>query len=324
MKSSVRHCAAAVAIVALGLTPAACSSSSGGSGKGKASGKLSIGVVELDDSQTFSATQHTALDKAIKAKGWSAKFIDSKGSPANAISAMQNLLQGGVDALIVQTYAANQLTTGLAAAKAKHVPVFVTGGGNVEAGEAGAIQFINAEPINNALLGYIKKQQSVPLIQLGFTPGAPCLARSKNLNAQLSGVSNVTSTKRELQFPGADASSQTSVTGWLEANAKTAGKSPAIWLCTSDAVSGVIAAEKQLKRGPYPLYTWDVSAPALAGVRSGYVTGVLYMPAGPSSQQLVQMISDERAAGKSWKPKTVAASSVIIDKSNVDKYAGAE
>jgi len=92
-------------------------------------------------------------------------------------------------------------------------------------------------------------------------------------------------------------------------------------VCTSDALQGVLTAEKQLHRGPYPLYTWDVSAPALAGVKSGSVSGLLYMPTQASANQLGSMIASYMKSPKAWKAKTINAAFVVLTKKNVAKYA---
>ncbi len=314
----------------LGLTGCASSSPSSSAGPSVPSGSstggpaLKIGVVEQDRSQLFSTQQHPAIEKALQARGWSVNFVDAKGSSANAISAIQNLVQSKVDAIVVQTYSADQLSSGLAAAKDAGIPVFSTGGGPVGAGMAGAIEYIGAEPINDTLTKAVKDKPDVKLLELDYTPGAPCRARTDNLQQQLKSLPNVSATSRQLAFPGVDQVSQTAATGWLQSNPEQPGRSFAIWICTSDALAGVLAAEKQAGRGPYPVYTWDLSAPVIQAVRNGQVAGVLYLPAEQSAEQLADLIQQQHSAGASWAAKTISADAVVVTKDNVDKYATAQ
>lgn len=316
-------------ILALGLAAgllalSGCAATGGGTTPSGGGDALSIGVVELDRSQLFSTQQHPAIEKALTDRGWSVKFVDSAGQPAGAITAMQNFVQSKVDAIVVQTYSADQLSAGLAAAKDAGIPVFSTGGGPVEGDMAGAIEYIGAEPINDALIETIKDTPKVQLLEFGFTPGAPCRARKDDLDAKVKELPGVTVTERELKFPGADQVSQEGTTGWLQSNPEGSADKFVIWVCTSDALGGVLAAEQQLGRGPYDVWTWDLSEPAIEALRAKKVAGVLYLPADATSEQLADLIAEQHAAGDSWKPKTVAADAVVVTPENVEQYASAK
>ena len=40
---------------------------------------------------------------------------------------------------------------------------------------------------------------------------------------------------------------------------------------------GAVSAQKQAGRGPYTLYTWDISKPAIQAIQDGYASGVLWI-----------------------------------------------
>ena len=309
--------ALALAIV-MALTVIACGEDDSDSGGSGAAGEsLSIGVVELARAQLFSSQQHPHIEAALQKRGWETSFVDSNGSQAAAIAGMQNLIQRGVDVLVVQTYAATELGAGLAAAERAGIPVFSTGGGEAGEGMAGAVEFINAKPVNDVVVKALEGKGKVALLRLGYTPGAPCRARAEDLESQLSDNPDVSITKKELVFPGADKSAQESTSGWLKSNPEAEGTTHAIWVCTSDAIAGVLAAQKQLGRGPYPLWTWDLSDPAREAAENGSASGVLSMPAPDSAEQLAQMIADWQKDPDAWTPETVPAPSVLVTPENV-------
>jgi ribose transport system substrate-binding protein len=94
-----------------------------------------------------------------------------------------------------------------------------------------------------------------------------------------------------------------------------------VWVCTSDALGGVLAAEAQAGRGPYDVFTWDLSEPSIQALRDGKVAGVLYLPADKSAEQLADLIDEAVKAGDSWTPKTVPADAVVVTPDNVEQYA---
>jgi len=316
----------AVALAAVGTVLATTAACGGGesSDSGSSDDALTIGFVDNNYSQLFSQQQRPAIQKALEGRGWTVTFVDSGGSPAKAVAAMQNFVQKKVDVIVTQTYASDQLAAGLAAAEAAGIPVVSTAAGELGDGMAGGIVYVGAEPINEATIASVEGDTPVEMLQLGYTPGAPCRARSEDLNDRLADHPNVTVTKAELKFPGADKTAQDATAGWLQSHPDSDGAKKFIWLCTSDGLAGVLAAQAQLKRGPYELYTWDLSAPAAQAVKDGTLTGVLYLPADKSSEQLADLIEEVVNAGDDWEPKAVPAESVIVTKDNIAEFEGAQ
>lgn len=278
-----------------------------------------VGVVALDATQITALNERTAAQQKMKSIGWETTEINSDGDPAKAISAMQNLVQSGVDAIIVQTYTPDQLAAGLAAAKAADIPVFSTSGGLAGGGEAGAVELVAAANVNDEVIAAIKDKPKVELLQLRYTPGAPCRARAEDLDAKLEGMSNVNVTRQEVKIPGGEQSAQEATAAWLQAHPDDGQTTFVIWPCFSEAAIGAVSAEKQAGRGPYMLYTWDISKPAIQAIQDGYATGVLWIQVDKAGEQIVEMIQEWRDAGDSWQTKDVTAPSVMLTKDNIEQ-----
>lgn len=321
MKSTIsKQVGAGVVAALMAASLVACGSGKSSSGGGD--GAYTVGVIALDATQITANRERKAAQTAMKKFGWKTVEINSNGNPAEAISAMQNLVQRKVDAIIVQTYTVDQLTAGLAAAKSADIPVFSSSGGDAEGGMAGAVELVNSAKVNDAMLEAIKSKGSkkVELLQLRYTPGAPCRARADDLDAKLKDFPNVHVTRQEVKIPGGQQSAQTATSGWLQRYKDTAGTDLVIWPCFSEAALGAVAAEKQLQRGPYPLYTWDISKPAVQALQDGDVSAVLWIQLEPTGLLMANLIKDYKDSAGDWKVRTEHAPSVLLTPDNIEKY----
>lgn len=312
--------AAALAVgIALVGSLAACSSTSGGSEGAAADEDFSVGVIALDATQVTANLERAASQKKMKELGWETVEINSNGNPAEAITAMQNLVQRKVDAIVVQTYTADQLTTGLAAAEAAGIPVFSSSGGDAGGGMAGAVELVNAAAVNDPLIELLSGMDEVELLELRYTPGAPCLARAEDLDKKLEALDNVNVTREEVTIPGGQQSAQEATAGWLQRFQNTSADL-VIWPCFSEAALGAVVAEQQLGRGPYPLYTWDISQPAVEALQAGTMSAVLWIQVEDAGTQLAELINEWRESDGDWETKTVHAPSVLLTPDNIEEY----
>lgn len=303
------------AVLASSLT--ACGSSSGGSG---GDDEYTVGVVALDATQITANRERKAAQDAMKKMGWKTVEVNSNGNPAEAITAMQNLVQRKVDAIVVQTYTPDQLAAGLAAAKAAKIPVFSSAGGDAGGGMAGAVELVNSAAVNDPLIEKLKAMDKVELLELRYTPGAPCRARADDLDAKLKDLPQVNVTRQEVKIPGGQQSAQQATSGWLQKYKDEAGTDLVIWPCFSEAALGAVAAETQLKRGPYELYTWDISEPAVEALKAKTISAVLWIQVEESGKQLAELIKEYKDNADGWKTKTVSAPSVLLTPDNIDQY----
>lgn len=304
------------AVLASSLT--ACGSSSGGSGGGD--DEYTVGVVALDATQITANRERKAAQDAMKKMGWKTVEVNSNGNPAEAITAMQNFVQRKVDAIVVQTYTPDQLAAGLAAAKSAKIPVFSSAGGDAGGGMAGAVELVNSAAVNDPLIEKLKAMDKVELLELRYTPGAPCRARADDLDAKLKDLPQVNVTRQEVKIPGGQQSAQQATSGWLQKYKDEAGTDLVIWPCFSEAALGAVAAETQLKRGPYALYTWDISEPAVEALKAKTISAVLWIQVEESGKQLAELIKEYKDSPDGWKTKTVSAPSVLLTPDNIDQY----
>lgn len=318
----IKRVGALVGTALMAGTLVACGGGSNGSaGGGGGSDDYTVGVIALDATQITANRERKAAQDAMKKLGWKTVEINSNGNPAEAISAMQNLVQRKVDAIVVQTYTADQLAAGLAAAKSADIPVFSSSGGDAEGGMAGAVELVNSAKVNDAMLETIKGygDDKVEMLQLRYTPGAPCRARADDLDAKLKDYPNVNVTRQEVKIPGGQQSAQSATSGWLQKYKDTPGTNLVIWPCFSEAALGAVAAEQQLKRGPYPLFTWDISKPAVQALQDGDIAAVLWIQLEETGQQMADLIKEYKDSDGTWKPKTIAAPSVLLTPDNIEQ-----
>ncbi|GAA0268056.1 sugar ABC transporter substrate-binding protein [Cryptosporangium japonicum] len=312
-----RRLLAGASAVLLATSLAACNRANGSGG---GDDEFTVGVVALDATQITANRERKAAQDAMKKLGWKTVEVNSNGNPAEAITAIQNLVQRKVDAIVVQTYTPDQLTAGLAAAKAADIPVFSSSGGEAGGTMAGAVELVNAAAVNDPLIEKLKSMPKVELLELRYTPGAPCRARADDLDAKLKDLPQVNVTRQEVKIPGGQQSAQQATSGWLQKYKDTPGTNLVIWPCFSEAALGAVAAEQQLKRGPYELYTWDVSKPAVEALKAGTMSAVLWIQVEEAGQQLADLIQEYRDGKDGWKTKTVPAPSVLLTPDNIDKY----
>jgi ribose transport system substrate-binding protein len=97
------------------------------SGSNPAVANKTIGVVTLTSASEVFAREYEALVKASSVLGWKVKQANMNGDVSKAGAAMQNLLQAGVDGIVLQSVEPTLLgAKAVADAKAKGVPIVET------------------------------------------------------------------------------------------------------------------------------------------------------------------------------------------------------
>ncbi|MGJ9413840.1 sugar ABC transporter substrate-binding protein [Aeromicrobium sp. CF4.19] len=304
-----------VAAVMLATGLSACGSSSGGSGD-----QYTVGLVAFDAAQVTALEDREGAKAAMEERGWEVIELNANGDPAAAIGAMQNLVQRKVDVISVQVFTPDQLTTGIATAKSAGIPVFSSVSGDVGGDLAGAVELVGSEAVNEPFVAELEKLGKVELLQLNYTPGAPCRARQEDLKKRLADLPDVTVSEQEVRVPGPQQSAQQATAGWLQSRQDSDDTTLVIWPCFGEGALGAIAAEKQLGRGPYMLYTWDLSDATTGALRDGDITAILWIKAEEGGQMLVDMISEYRESPESWEPKTISAPTVLLTEDNISEY----
>ncbi len=86
-------------------------------------GAVKLGVIAFQMSADTHARTANAVEKAAKAKGWEVTVLNSRGSVPEHAAQLENLVQSGVDGIILAMGKVLQLDSQLAEAKAKGIPV---------------------------------------------------------------------------------------------------------------------------------------------------------------------------------------------------------
>jgi ribose transport system substrate-binding protein len=97
------------------------------SGSNPAVASKTVGVVTLTSASEVFSREYAAIQKAATVLGWKVKQANMNGDVSKAGSAVQNLLQSGVDGIILQSVEPTLLgAKAVADAKAKDVPIVET------------------------------------------------------------------------------------------------------------------------------------------------------------------------------------------------------
>jgi ribose transport system substrate-binding protein len=305
---------AGAALLAAGMmTLAACGS--GASSASSSKGKLTLGLVTFSTSDVDTNNMVSAMTSEAKAKGWSIDNLNANGNQQQANTQMQQLVTKQVSAIIVTVFDSNSLASGLSAAKAAGIPVLSAGGG-MAPGVALATDDGAGAPMADLMLKNIGDAGTV--LDLTYHPGIPCKERADSFNAAVKKYPAVKTTSHEISIPGAAESAQSATSAWLAAAPKT-GKF-AIFNCYDDDAMGAISALKQSKRSDVQVYSFNATAPALAAVKAGTMTATLWLDLKSAGKILVDSVPKIRAAGSSWKPRSVIPNHVIVTKANVDTF----
>jgi ribose transport system substrate-binding protein len=110
---------AGVPTMALALMAAGCGGSSSGAGGGDGGSggddDHSIGIVQFSSSDETSERVVQGYVEYADDQGWEYSKVDPQGSVDKAISAMNDFVQKGVDAIVVSVFPSETLTAGIRA-----------------------------------------------------------------------------------------------------------------------------------------------------------------------------------------------------------------
>ena len=162
---------------------------------------------------------------------------DPKGDLGQANTICSQYVTRQVDAIVVITFALDQMAQCMAQTKAANIPVVFEGSPLLE-GMAGAVDVTAPPPINEVFIKYLKDNGVTDTLALDYSPGTPCRLRAEYREKLLaeSGL-HVKETKHEFPIPGQVVDAQNATAAWLAAHPEGSGKF-AIWSCFADSASG--------------------------------------------------------------------------------------
>ena len=316
----------AAAVGAVGCTVvlalSACSSGSGGTSTGSApsgsaaGGKGKVGIVEFDTTAAIDNQFVQGTKAELKAKGYETVSQDPKGDPGQANGICSQFITQQVKALVVTTFAQDQMAQCMSQAKAASIPVFYIGS-PLLAGMAGSVDVTSPKPINDLFVPYVKDNAVTDVLTLDYTPGTPCRLRKQYRDELLKSLPNVKVTRHEFPIPGQVVDAQNATAAWLAAHPAGSGKF-AIWACFTDPTAGAVAAIKQTGRtDQIPIYTWDFNKTILDPLKTGQVAATLSLDGNAVGGQVAGIV-DDYMANKT--PKGVPAANKILTSKTIDAY----
>jgi ABC-type sugar transport system substrate-binding protein len=279
--------------------------------------QFTAGIVAFDSTSPIDKIFAEAANDKLTKDGWKVLMQDPKGDPGQANAICTQYVTAKVDAILVVTFALDQMATCMAGAKTANIPVFFEGTPLLE-GMAGAINVAAPKPINDVFIKYVVDNKVTDSLALDYSPGTPCRMRAEYREQVLAAQApTVKETKHEFPIPGQVVDAQNTTAAWLAAHPAGAGKY-AIWSCFADPTTGALAAMAQANRTDVVIYTWDYNTSLLAAIRAGLVGGDLYLDGKAVGEQHAQLAEDWMA-GKTT-PQDLTAANVILTKDNIDQF----
>lgn len=316
-----------MAIVAsLAFTLAGCaggssggSGGSGGSGSsaGGGGGDQTLGLVAFDMTSASDAAFDNSTNKAFTNAGWKVLTQDPKGDSGQANTICSQYVTRQVTALVVTTFAQDQMAQCLSQAAAAKIPVFFLASPLLP-GMAGAVDVVAPEPINDAFVKYLKDNKVTNIFTLDYTPGTPCRLRAQYRDKAIKQAGlDIKVDKHEFPIPGQVVDAQNATAAWLSAHPAGSGKF-AIWSCFADSTAGALAGIQQAGRTDAPpIFTWDYNVSIVDGIRSGAVAADLWLDFDGVGAQALKLVTDYLKDGK---PAGATAANIVLTKDNIEKF----
>lgn len=285
-----------------------------------AAAKGTVGVVEFDTTAAIDNLFVQGTKKQLEAMGYTTISQDPKGDPGQANGICAQFVTQQVQAIVVTTFALDQMAQCMSQAKDANIPVFYIGSPLLD-GMAGSVDVTSPKPINDLFVPYVKDNGVTDILTLDYTPGTPCRLRKEYRDEQLAAQApDVKATNHEFPIPGQVVDAQNATAAWLAAHPEGSGKF-AIWACFTDPTTGAVAAIKQAGRtDEIPIYTWDFNKTILDPLKSGQVAATLSLDGNAVGDQVAGIVDEYLANGT---PQGVPAANTILTADTIDEYLAA-
>lgn len=302
--------------LATAISVAACGSSSDGGGGGGSGGGKTLGIVALLANDALNIAVIKGAQDAAEAAGWKVKVTDTQASADKANAAMTSFATQGVGAIFVLAFASSSIGAGLAAARAKSIPVATWGGEIV----AGIVSTTSGQTVGEdsakALIGGVTKGADV--LAMTFHGGKLCVDRGVAFDKLVPGGEYQVQ-HNEVTVPGQVQSGTSIASAWLAKHPAGSGQL-AIWACWDEPMQGAVAALKQANRTDVKTYSINGSPQAIQLVKDGTLTATVWQPAYQEGKQSFENVVAALAAGGGWTPKTIEIPGVVVSKDNVSQF----
>jgi len=308
-----------VPLTALLLLTAACGEDSSSASNEQSDQGYSIGIVQFSSSDETSEKAVQGYVEYAEEQGWDYSKVDPQGSVDKAISAMNNYVQKGVDAIVVSVFPSESLTAGVRAATAAGIPVISIVGGTAEgvpmSADAGRP---NSEEVSELLVADLGGKGDV--LVLGFSGGLPCVGREEALMDALDGA-EIEVTRDEVPIPGQVEAGTRITQAWLAKH--PAGSGPlAVWGCFDDPALGAISALRQADRDDVLVYGINGTPAALRAVQDGDMRATAFADALGVGRELAEKTPDVIEAGPGGSPQDVPLPTFLVTQDTYAEFAG--
>jgi ribose transport system substrate-binding protein len=354
MLSTRSFAALAVGLIAVG-TLAGCDSSSttaSGSASGEASaaatrpaptgvpeactpeggGTLQLGMVDINEQTAFFTQMNQGAQDVADAAGAELQIVSGDNDSATQVTAVENLVASGVDALIVDPVDATALVPALTAAKAAGIPVVAADGsvddpsaidayvgtanvdGGAQLGEA-FLELTGGEGevgIVGALSSAIQIQRQDGFIDAveagGMTIGTIVDGRRLGVLVDVAPVDDGRNVNED---------AQTAAENLLTGNPDL----EYIYATGEPALNGTIAAVKsQGAQDRVSIVGWDLSASAVEGLEAGFVDSVIQQDTFGFGNEAAKAAID-LACGTGDVPSTIDVPITIVTPDNLADFS---
>jgi ribose transport system substrate-binding protein len=277
-----------------------------------------LGIVSIAATEANNVRYIAGATAAAKEDGWTVSVVDAAGSADQANAAIQNFAERGAGAIVDMVFPFSSIGAGLAAAKAKDIPVVTWGGGlgSTVAATNGSGAPI-AQPVIDKLVADLGGKGD--LLALTYRTGEVCRNRETLLDEVLAKNPGIKVTKNEVRIPGYFEDGAQYANAWLAAR-PGGGDKLAIWGCWDDPAIGAIGALRQQGREDVLVYGVNGNAQAIENIKNGHMTATAWEDSYKEGYQMVKLLKDIQAAGGGWSPKAAEVPAVLVSKETIEQF----
>jgi ribose transport system substrate-binding protein len=276
-----------------------------------------LGIVSIAATEANNVRYIAGANAAAKEDGWTVSVIDAAGSADQANTSIQNFAERGAGAIVDMVFPYSSIGAGLAAAKAKNIPVVTWGGGL-----GGSVAATNgsgapiAQPVIDKMVADLGGKGD--LLALTYRTGEVCRNRETLMDQIVAKSSGIAVTKNEVRIPGYFEDGAQYANAWLASH--PGGGNLAVWGCWDDPAIGAIGSLRQQGRDDVKVYGVNGNAQAIENIKNGHMTATAWEDSYTEGYRMVKLLKDIKAAGAGWTPKAAEVPAVLITKDNVAQF----
>jgi ribose transport system substrate-binding protein len=277
-----------------------------------------LGIVSIAATEANNVRYIAGATAAAKEDGWTVSVIDAAGSADQANTSIQNFAERDAGAIIDMVFPYSSIGAGLAAAKAKNIPVVTWGGGL-----GGGVAATNgsgapiAQPVIEKMVADLGGKGAI--LALTYHTGEVCRNREVLMDQIVAKSAGLAVNKNEVRIPGYFEDGAQYANAWL-ASHPAGGGNLAVWGCWDDPAIGAIGSLRQQGRDDVKVYGVNGNAQAIENIKGGHMDATAWEDSYTEGYRMVKLLKDIKAAGASWTPRADEVPAVLITKANVAEF----